>query len=177
MSESRCDESLPSLLTPTALTDDVVIYVQACWHAKPEDYGNKWRWLTTLYARGSSSREWDVIHLDSDAFGGLEGALIVGAQSKYWSVWLATKHYHWKYSYLPDMRMCVCVCVGMQYSRWQSFGGCGCKMNSEQLGSKFEYRLFVRAGFYIISCPVSCFVFLFVFISETMSFKTGFLRK
>lgn len=122
--ESRCDESLLSLLTPTAPTDDGVIYVQTCWHG-PGDYGNKWRWLTVLCARGSSSsREWDVIHLDSDASVGLEGAVTVAAQSKYWSVWLVTKHYHWKCSYLTDLRVCVCARVtALQYSRWQSFGG------------------------------------------------------
>lgn len=103
--------ALLSLLTPTALTDDVMIYciyTNARWHIKPGDYGNKRRFLTMLYARGGS-REWDVIHLDSDASGRLKGAVTVGAQNKYQSVWLATKHYQWKHSYLTDM--CVCVCV------------------------------------------------------------------
>lgn len=115
---------------------------------------SKWRWLTTLYARGSS-RERDVIHLDSDASGGLKGAVTVGVQSKYWSAWLATKHYRWKRSYLKDM--CVCLCRGMQYTRWQSFRGCGCKTNSEQLRAKFEYRLFVKAELFYILVLYVCF--------------------
>ena len=154
--ESRCDESLLSLLTPTAPTDDGVIYVQTCWHG-PGDYGNKWRWLTVLCARvSSSSREWDVIHLDSDASGGLEGAVTVAAQSKYWSVWLVTKHYRWKCSYLTDLRVCVCVRASQLCNTAddRALGGFGCQMNFEQLRGKFEYRVFVKADFYIISCLV-----------------------
>lgn len=124
--------------TPTSLTDDVVIYVQTLWHTKPGDYGNEQRWLTALYAR---VRRYPFRFR---CLGGLEGDVMVRAPSKYLSVWLATKHYNWKRSYLPDL----CHSIAIQ--------------DDSALGGLDVIRwLFMKADFYIIICLVRVFFVFF----------------